>query len=245
MKLLIDIGNTRSKFVFVDDQDTLIATSDIQQLANSQLTTAYFVQHWQDASAIILASVNEQCLTEQICSWAQHQQIPVLIVQTQQEQHGVRCAYATPSNLGVDRTLALVGAHAQFPNRNLVIIDSGTATTVDVLTAQGQHLGGWIVPGIDLMYQALMANTASIHALPARPSTASFGQNSPECVNQGIWAMTLGLIKQAVDEANKLIVVDDIIICGGNGRHLYQLNEYSNAILEETLVFKGLQKYLA
>lgn len=77
---------------------------------------------------------------------------------TQSEGLGVRIAYAEPARLGVDRWLALIAAHRHAPGPAL-IVDAGTAITYDLLLADGQHLGGLILPGVRMLREALRAGT--------------------------------------------------------------------------------------
>lgn len=82
-------------------------------------------------------------------------------LRTATEACGVRCAYADPARLGVDRWLALVAAF-QRSRDAAIVFDCGTAITVDAVAADGEHLGGLIVPGISLMRRALYGSTAGI-----------------------------------------------------------------------------------
>jgi len=76
--------------------------------------------------------------------------------------HGVRCAYDEPRQLGADRWAALVAGRAMSPERGAVIVDAGTAITVDALAGDGEHVGGVILPGVRLMRRALGEGTARI-----------------------------------------------------------------------------------
>src|SRR5699024_7332781 len=80
--------------------------------------------------------------------------------------YGIRNAYSKPETLGIDRWLALIAVRQRYRNANrdgvICIIDCGTAITVDVLAANGQHLGGLIVPGLAMMPKLLADNTAGI-----------------------------------------------------------------------------------
>jgi len=78
-------------------------------------------------------------------------------------QAGVFNHYDDPSQLGVDRWAALIGARRYSPGP-CVVVNAGTATTIDALAAQGEFLGGIIVPGFDLMHEALAGNTAQLSA---------------------------------------------------------------------------------
>lgn len=248
MKLLIDIGNTRSKYIKLEAklkmEQICLTSTDICSVNNNDLTLDYIERNWFAATEIVLASVNCPSLTSLICSWAQDNNLVFTEVKTEAVRHGVTCAYQQPSNLGIDRWLTLVGAHSAYPNKNVLIIDSGTATTVDLLTADGKHQGGWIVPGLDLLYQSLMTNTANINANKESIGEMAFGKSTSDCVNHGILAMTVGLINQAISEAEQLQPIDEVLLCGGNGARLQPLIKHTNINLDEALVFKGLQQYL-
>jgi type III pantothenate kinase len=72
--------------------------------------------------------------------------------------HGVRIAYERPDRLGVDRWLALIAAHRACPGP-LLVVDAGTAITYDLLLGDGRHLGGLILPGIEMMRDGLLTGT--------------------------------------------------------------------------------------
>ncbi|WP_352284776.1 type III pantothenate kinase, partial [Pseudoalteromonas sp. Q18-MNA-CIBAN-0097] len=71
-------------------------------------------------------------------------------------------AYEHVGNLGIDRWLALIAGFTLYPNTACIVVDAGTATTIDVLDSEGLHLGGWILPGLDLMTSSLTQNTQRV-----------------------------------------------------------------------------------
>ena len=75
--------------------------------------------------------------------------------------HGVRSHYRNPGQLGVDRWMAMIGARRLHPGPSVVVL-SGTALTVDALTAEGDFLGGLIAPGLRAMLDALAVTTAAV-----------------------------------------------------------------------------------
>jgi type III pantothenate kinase len=75
---------------------------------------------------------------------------------------GVRNGYPDPWRLGVDRWVGLIGAHHEHPGKDLCLVGLGTAMTIDLLAADGRHLGGCIVPGPRLMIESLLDHTAGI-----------------------------------------------------------------------------------
>lgn len=78
------------------------------------------------------------------------------------EQCGVRNGYLNPAALGCDRWAAMLGTRAIIGPRAALVVVCGTATTMDLLTAEGDFLGGGIMPGLGLMVRALHQNTATL-----------------------------------------------------------------------------------
>lgn len=239
MKLLIDVGNTRTKYCMAKEEGFRTVTT----VLNSAFNAEYFNSHFLQVTQCIIANVADQQITLNINSWAQAERIPVTNVESERFKNGVTAAYNDITTLGVDRWLAILGAHSLYPNKNLIVIDAGTATTVDVVNQAGQHLGGWILPGIMTMLTSLAEKTDKVRVACDQPSTLTFGDNTSACVNNACWAATLGLITQA-----KLTLValgedvDHIIITGGDAQALLSLSS-ENMQHSAELVFIGLLQY--
>jgi type III pantothenate kinase len=108
---------------------------------------------------VLVASVAPRALTlalDAVCRsrWG----LAAELVRVDPRLGGVRPAYAEPRKLGVDRWLALIAARRRSPGPAL-IVDAGTAVTYDLLLADGRHLGGLILPGIEMMRDSLLAGT--------------------------------------------------------------------------------------
>jgi type III pantothenate kinase len=138
-------------------------------------------------------------------------------------QCGVRCGYDNPKKLGVDRWLAVVAAFKSKQGAVLVL-DAGSALTVDVVDQSGGHLGGYISPGAGLMKSSLLADTGNVRF--DRQSVSSgigFGVNTQEAVNTGVLAAQLGVIEVAIAEAKRRIPQDfAILLTGGDGQLLLE-----------------------
>ena len=104
----------------------------------------------------------------------------------QHEAAGVRNSYADPARMGVDRWLAMLAAYNQAQGA-VCVVDCGSAITIDFVEAGGQHQGGYIVPGMRLMAQSLLSNTAQVRV---DPSIGAFntapGTHTSAAVCQGI-----------------------------------------------------------
>ncbi len=245
MKLLVDIGNTRCKFINTEQ----VLTHQYQEISNSQLSAQWMTQNWHNGSQLLIASVNKTQLNSEIERWASAHAVTLNWAQSEAQALGVISGYQDPKQLGVDRWLALLAANSLFPMKNLLIIDAGTATTIDCLSAHGQHLGGWILAGIDLQLSSLITNTSNIVAEKNDNAQLSFGFNTSQCVNSACWATTIGAIVMAQHQANALQAdPDHIILTGGNAHKIMQLLPSHLSIktqVVDNLVLIGLLNYQA
>jgi len=87
---------------------------------------------------------------------------PPLWVAARQEECGVTNGYRNPAQLGSDRWAALIGARALLADQAVLVVCSGTATTMDLLSAQGKFVGGCIMPGVGTMLRSLHERTAAL-----------------------------------------------------------------------------------
>ncbi len=240
MIYLVDIGNTRLKYIALTDNlsktenEKLSVKTEINSIFSADISKHWLVNNWGNASKIIIASVNQKSQIEMLRLWAEEQSIEIDIIESSECAHGVSTGYRHFEQLGVDRWLALIGAHHYYANKNIIVIDAGTATTVDVLMSNGQHIGGWIVPGVKMMQQSIIQGTANVITEDLSPSS-SFGDLTVNNVSNGCWAATLGLVTLAQKQiicSEKHQAIDDIVIVftGGNGKALYQLHENVNQL---------------
>jgi type III pantothenate kinase len=243
MRLLIDIGNTQIKYVF-QEVGTAALFSEVTYCEYATFLSKLAKNTFSNVCTIIVANVKGNEIVAAIESWASKHNIYFLQVHSQEKAFGVCSSYQKSTHLGIDRWLALIAAHQLYPKQNVIIVDAGTATTIDLLNANGQHLGGWIMPGIQTMYDSLLSNTQKIIADPINIASVAFGVDSSECLNYGIWAMTIGSVKEAIVQANKNINLDKIVLTGGNGQQIADLLAEDCELVPE-LLFHGLSCFKA
>jgi len=240
MQLLIDIGNTRAKYCYVEEG----SLSDIHHLALDVMTTNWMGEHWQNITEVVLANVNDKKFTDVVKKWSVVHQIIYQEVVTEAKSFGITNGYKNYQQLGIDRWLTLVAAVKHYPRKNVIIVDAGTATTVDVITDSGHHLGGWILAGIDTMVSSILDNTANLNAEQNKVKKLALGLTTSDNINMAPWVATIGLIEQAIamfkSEQGTPI---DIVITGGNAlslKHLLQRPSHHHP----KLVFDGLCRYI-
>lgn len=239
MALLIDIGNSQIKYCHSDNIKNITKVN----LQHEKIDTNWLNHHWLGVEDIVIAAVKKGALLDLINDWGKDNHIKIAFVASSATAFGVISGYQNPTQLGVDRWLVLLAAAKLYPNQSSLIIDAGTATTVDLLTADKQHLGGWILPGIELMFQSLLTNTDLVRG-SLTTGELGFADNTSENVTNACWAATIGLIEQAYKQTEKQhLPLDNIILTGGNAAHLSQLLTLPH-IVEESLIFVGLAQFL-
>ena len=123
-------------------------------------------------------------------------------------------SYDDPATMGVDRWLAMVAARGHYPG-NCLIIDAGSAVTVDCLNKDGHHQGGWILPGITMMHNALLTGTARVRDT-AHHSIGAFGKSTGAAVALGTRNAVTAVCARAVSLASMAMPVDHVLLTGGD-----------------------------
>lgn len=240
MIVLIDIGNTRTKYCIVNEDES----STVKAIANELLSNELYTKHFAKVSKVLVASVSHNKLTDGLDAWCQINNITYQRVVSETRKNQVITAYQQPSQLGIDRWLALIGAAGTCPDKNILIIDAGTATTIDLLASNGQHQGGWILAGINTLVSSVLAQTTQVHANDKEKKSLAFGINTSENVHNAAWAATIGSIHLAISQAQQQgFTLDEIIFTGGNGALLSSMLSHPSRVID-ALVLKGLQAYI-
>lgn len=239
MKILVDIGNTRTKYLIeqINVKDKRVV------IEHTKITKQWLTEHWGMAEQLIIASVKTGALTDLISLWSNENQIDVRFIESEKSRFGITNSYQHPKLLGVDRWLTFLGASVMFPHSGVVIIDAGTATTFDVLDKNGIHQGGWILSGIDLLLSQLNKNTSKVQFKVSESANIGFGKNTSECVNNAAWAATIGMINTGIKQAIGAHDIKYCILLGGNAERMKPFIEYSPVQIINDLIFEGLKRY--
>jgi type III pantothenate kinase len=152
---------------------------------------------------------------------------------------GVTIRYSDPSRLGVDRWLAMLAAHAASTKACLVV-DCGTALTIDKLTESGEHCGGYIIPGLALMRRSLEENTRIRLNKEFEIGGVALGHSTDEAVYHGSLAAAVALIKAKFEESNQEEVERELFITGGGADELMPHLKHCRARHMPDLVLDGL-----
>lgn len=225
MKLLLDIGNTRAKWAWLDGKSLQDAGEvahlgrDFREVAAAMPLTAPVPQ------AVVAASVAGPTVTGEFAAvFRQHWGLELTLAVSERRARGVENGYTEPRQLGVDRWLALLAAHDRY-RANACIVDAGTAVTIDLLRADGRHQGGLIVPGLRLMRQALHMETGGIDRAARLLASAAqdlptIGRDTAACVQNGTVLAICGLVRYCVAEIRAAAAPAVLVLTGGDAERL-------------------------
>lgn len=154
---------------------------------------------------------------------------------------GVTNAYSVPAQLGADSWAALIGARG-IHTGNAVVVMSGTATTIDVLDAEGNFSGGVIIPGLMLMRSSLAAGTA---ALPlANGRFEALPRNTSDAITSGAINATLGAIERIAGQVfADAKGVDNLCLVSGGAADVLAPHLQIRCRVVPNLVLEGLVRY--
>lgn len=198
--LAIDVGNTYIKAAMFDGPEIedilVIPTAQCQ----SQGTFLSFLPALRDArpQKVAISSVR-QPIREILQREFEALGVPPLVVDIGTEM-GIANHYRSPATLGIDR---LVNAAAAFHlygrgDRPLIVIDMGTATTIDYVGADGAFLGGAIAPGLLSAYQGLRDCAPALPAIEIAPTAKVIGQTTHECMASGAVIGHAAMVREMV-----------------------------------------------
>jgi type III pantothenate kinase len=257
MLLTIDVGNTRTKWALFN------AAGEIQQQAaclNQALATADLSASALGYMRIIISNVAgpdlATLLTEKLSPYAR----PIHWMQSTAQAAGLVNSYTPSASLGSDRWAALIAAW-HIKRAPCVVVNAGTAVTIDALSIDsslktGRFIGGLILPGLDLMQHSLGAATAQLpkgNTEIQKPSLAEiFATSTTAAIYAGAIFAVLGAITQMAQALQQHSQqTPAVIISGGNAALIYQQLKQTHIInglmldasIVDTLVLQGL--YLA
>lgn len=234
MKLYIDQGNTRTKL-------WLIAAGRIHAeavCARAEEAAAWLATQGCDRVDVRLASVASASAQDDLASALAPMASTLTFARVDPAR--LPTAYAEPGRLGVDRWLAVLAA-ADEPVP-AVVVDAGTAFTVDALSADGRHLGGYILPGLALQREALAGRTAQVRFPEPDWSDAGWGSTTAACVCHGSLLSLAALVEAATVRLRAASdVMPRVLLTGGDARHFLPL--LPQVELHPNLVLEGLAAY--
>ncbi len=227
MLLAVDVGNTnivigvflKRRFVHFRLSTNLKATQDEYYIMLSNLLRLNDIGENADGAIVasVVPSVSERLVGA----------IKLLLGVTPIEvgagiKTGMPIRYDSPKEVGADRIANAVGAYEEFKDA-LIVIDSGTAITFDVVSRKGEYIGGAIAPGISIAADALAMNTAKLPRVSLNFPVRVIGKTTVESIQSGIMfgylSLIEGMVRKIVEEMG---IKPKVVATGGEGIILYR-----------------------
>ena len=246
--LLLDVGNTRLKWGVASDgavhKTGNISRERLDERGMSVLTTR-LPRHVDSALA---SNVGGYTIATRLAGLVgAHCGCELHFARTQREQFGLRNAYAQPRRLGVDRWVAMLAAWLELQSA-CVVVDAGTAVTIDAIGDDGEHLGGLILPGEPLMRAALSDSTSDIPAARAKSVQSfdglqMFAATTRAAVGSGALSAVVGAVERAIRTLRSNAYEASVVLTGGDASRI--LGALDEAPLHRpNLVLQGLAEML-
>lgn len=154
---------------------------------------------------------------------------------------GLKIKYRNPLEVGADRIANAVAGYNLYENKNLIIIDFGTATTFDVVTKEKDYLGGVIIPGFKISMEALESKAAKLHSVEIVVPEETVGRSTRESIQSGLYYAQYSIIKELKQRIKNESFhgEEPFVVSTGGFSNLFEGKNLFDAIHPD-LVLKGL-----
>jgi len=236
MKLIVDIGNTFTKLGVFDNNNNI---TKLTNLTNNNKQIYEYISSISIKKAII-ANVGEN--NSKLSKLLNDLNIPTIIFNSK-TPIPIKNLYATPETLGVDRLAAIIGAFSLFNNQNILIIDAGTALTIDFINKKGEYLGGNISPGMEMRFKALNTFTNKLPFISKDYTFNFIGTSTKTAIISGVQQGMINEIEGYINYFHNKYNSLKIILTGGDS-FFFEKNIKNTIFANSELVLIGLNYIL-
>ena len=248
MLLAIDVGNTNSVFAVYDGEQLCGQWRMRTDGSRTADEMAVFLLTSLDRQGISAGHIDGAIMASVVpdVNWAIKQMVRRhFSCDLMRVGHGevivpMEVQIDEPEELGADRLMNAYGAWLRH-KKPMVIVDFGTATTFDVVSADGAYMGGVIAPGINLSFNALQAAAAKLPSVSVQAPANVIGTNTKDAMQSGIVHGYVGLIEGIVAGISSEMADTPTVIATGGLATLYAEKTHIIEHVESDLVLHGLQ----
>ena len=248
--LLIDAGNSRLKWSSLEG-DNLSSQTAIAYGSSSPINCfGDLIQAAQnDHGIIVLVSVLGQDFIDQARELSSGYGLAFFSIDSLQQVGQLKNAYYKAEQLGADRFVAMLAAFYQKRENkgdNYIVVDCGTAITIDAVKADGQHLGGLILPGKDLCVNSLVSETQQLDLSAEKNNLALLANNTHQAIVSGSTYGAAGAIQSICLQIEEMFFAENQrqnitkILCGGGAPELMSMLP-SDFHYQADLIMQGLK----
>ncbi|NMT65549.1 type III pantothenate kinase [Marinobacter orientalis] len=235
MKLLIDAGNTRMKWQLMAGGKVLrrgFGTLDSDGIARDWAP-------WADSiERIAISTVISEGRRQQLqASLEAAYRVPVVFYWAENRRGKLVNAYSDVHSMGADRWHAMCGGWQATGAGGFAVVDAGSAITVDYVAGSGGHLGGYILPGKQMMLRSLKQDAARIGFDSLDAEEGDPGASTTECVQHGLVWLREAMVARIHQDCRRF-GLDRIVATGGDASGL--IGAGLSAVHDPCLVLNGL-----
>ena len=227
--ITIDEGNTSVKLALFENNQMVFRESVVNLESVKELLS--------QCDRLIVSTVKKNTLFESLLSSKQ-----VISLNPSTPLPITNC-YETPHSLGNDRIALAVGAIANFPNTNVLVIDAGTCITYDFINSKKEYLGGSISPGIQMRYNALHHFTSQLPLLESVDTAMLTADNTEGSIHSGIINGVLFEIDGIIQRYTNQYPDIKVIVTGGDAKFFDKVLK-NTIFANPNLLMEGLNKIL-
>jgi len=237
--LLVDSGNTRLKWRLERQKSAEVLGQGVGLLSDVDPLQAMCLPKGERVTSVAVSTVaSEQRRRNLVAALESRFAVPVTCYWSERERDGLVNGYQQPAKMGADRWHGMYAAW-QRRRQGFAVVDAGSAVTVDYVAADGHHLGGYILPGLQMMLRSLSSDAARIGFEPEPNLKTRPGLSTNECVNHGLaWLNAAFLDRVLADIQN--YGLRDLVLTGGDALRLQHIGLQGE--IEPELVLDGLAK---
>ena len=267
-KLLIDAGNSSLKWAFLEAHPPTFKGCLLSKMHSVLYAGKSPIEVFKDVLAmrqnadidtVVMVSVLGKDFNHSSKKLCTQNTLQLTLVKSSTQLAGITVAYDEPEKLGADRLVAMIAAHHLANKQACIIVDTGTATTIDAVDVQGLHLGGLILSGLDLCNQSLLKNTELLasHSSPSPPIIGKsnkqpfepklFSSDTKQAINSGSLLGLTGAIdticlnmKTEIQNRSMDSITIKTFICGGSAKEMIPYLK-TDIVFVEDLVIQGLK----
>ncbi len=240
MKLLLDIGNSSVNWVLQEKKEFVSSGAFSYQKSNLEQCLQENLSLLSKPSSVLVSNVAGTEIYNSLDNWVKKQwQQELWQPSVSSRFKDLKNSYNDVQQMGLDRWLAMVASWQEYQTA-LCLVGCGTALTIDVVDSGGKHLGGYIIPGIELMQRTLVNSTEQINVDVNNQVSLEYAKDTRAAINNGAFLAAVSMIDYVLDKfSNELKCKPKCIISGGMAELVKPLLSYPFEY-EPNLVLTGL-----
>jgi len=203
-------------------------------------TISYFLEKYPEIHSGIISSVAD--FSSEISDYLGNV-LDIFLELDHRTSLPIKNRYLSPETLGYDRIAAAVGAKTLFPDDNVLVIDMGTAITIDLVSSEHEFIGGNISPGLGLRAKALHKFTRKLPLVAPKIENEIFGRTTEEAISSGIIQGIFYEIEGYINQMNLIYKKLKIVLTGGDVKY-FDKKLKNSIFVDSNLNLKGLNRIL-